>query len=187
MSTFRVVAVACLILVTGVVVVALAPLNSGPPASLTVRGFKKTNRWTAADDGLAGYRKCVCAIVELTNTSSRSISFWGWDLGSDTSGPLGPHPYSRVQYQTPTGWKDPKEGYGFGIGQQFTLARSQTITFEVLLEQDRRCKVELDVSDGRAPNKLLQHLPRWIVLRLPWARTSRTVTTDEIDLRATTL
>jgi len=182
MRTPRVIPIACLVLVAGVLIVTLALRNSSPPVSLTIIGFA-TNQWTADNDRLAASRNHVCAIVELTNSGSRSVSYWGWDLGSGRGGrALGIHPHSTLLYPTPAGWIDPVSYESFGIGfRQFTLARSQAIRFEVLLERDKPCRVALDYSDGCAPNRLLQRLPHWIVQRLPGAKTSHTVTTDEID------
>jgi hypothetical protein len=183
MRTPRVIAFAFVVLAAATFIVSLALPKGSPPVSLTVLRLA-TNKWTAMNDELVGSSKYICATVELTNNSTRNISFRGWDQGEG----WGPAPYSTLLYPTRKGWEDPFPPGGFGIGsREFKLAPSQAITFEVLIERDKPCKVALDFSDGRKPNRILQRLPRWIVQRLPWAKPLRRVTTDEIDLLSTRL
>jgi hypothetical protein len=189
MRTPRFITIAVLVLGMGVLIVTFALQYGSPPVSLAVLAFT-TNQWTADNDKLAGNCNHVCAIVELTNCSSRSVSYWGWDLGSGRGGlRLGPHPHYTLLYQTSAGWKDLVTYGSFGIGfRQFALAPAQTITFEALIERAQPCKIALNYSDGRTSSSWWQrHLPEWVVQRLPWAKSSRTVTTTEIDLSSTVL
>jgi hypothetical protein len=159
-----------------VFLVTLVLTGGRPPVSLTIRGFT-TNSWRPDNsDGSCKY--VLCAIVEFTNASDRPVSYLANRQSSFAD-------YALL-YPSPTGWKKPTPRVADSLGWwPFKLARSQAITFEAEIDQVKPCKVALDYSDGRTPSRLWQRLPQWIVQRLPWAKSSRTVTTDEINLVST--
>jgi hypothetical protein len=176
MHTPRVRVIALFVVGVGLLIITLALTSGDPPVSLTVRGYT-TNSWrTDHSDGSRKY--VVCAIVEFTNASGCPVIY----LGNRSSNFVD---YALL-YPTPTGRKNPTPRAVDALGfWPFKLAPSEAITFEAEVDRAKPCKVALDYSDGRTPGRLWQRLPPWIVQRLPWAKNSRTVMTDEIDLVST--
>ena len=171
----RVRAIACFVVVVGVLILALALKGVGPSVSLTVRGFT-TNSWRT--DNLDGSRKyVVCAIVEFTNAGRCPVHYSG-HRHSDFV-------HHALLYPTPTGWKDPTAPVDYLGLYAYTLAPSQAVVFEAEIDPAKPCKIAVDYSDSQRPSRLSRRLPRWIVQRLPWAGSSRKVTTDEIELVST--
>ena len=154
--------------------VAIVSLSSAePPVALTILGYK-TNHWPNELAQIRRERDYVSAILVVTNRSSQAITYWAFYDPKFVS--------HRLLHKTALGWKEPAAGLLCGTGmKRCTLAPAQGITFEAEVDRARPCKVALDYSDGRTPSKLWQQLPRWVVQRLPWARSSQTVTSDEIN------
>ena len=161
-------------LVLGTAVVTWALVDARSPVSLTVLS-NTTNRWSDDLAAQFGSRTFVCALIAVTNSSSRSFTYWARGSASFTD--------YEVLREIPQGWKAPS-GFRCGTGlMQHTLSPGQGFTFEAVIESDKRCRVEFTYSDGRTPSRIWQRLPSWLTHRLPWSSPWRTAITDPIDLR----
>lgn len=157
------------------VAVASALLAASPPVSLTVRGFA-IKRWPKEMAKQMRQQDYVVATIELSNASSRAITYWAWDRSNYVD--------CSVLTETSAGWKRPKQGFRCGTGlQRFSLAPGRSISFEADVERDKPCKVAVEFSDGRTPNRLWQRLPRWLSQRLPWGSGGHTAISATIDVR----
>jgi hypothetical protein len=156
----------------GMLVIIFGLQKEDSRVSMAVRGIT-TNQWAIDADDSSARDEYVCAVVEFTNESRRAVTYWG-TMERDRAD-------YRCLFRTPTGWEDTSGG-GCGLSlRQFTLDPSQSIRFEALVDPSRPCKIALDYSVDPQHSRLWQRLPQWILDRLPWTKSSRTVMTEEID------
>jgi len=176
MRTRRAKLISMCVVTAGVLAIVWVVTSESPPISMKVLGFT-AKRWSDDIAPRMGSREYVLATIELTNATSRPITYWARYDPTFAE--------YTVLHETTMGWKKRARGRFCGTGmQQTTLAPLKAITFEAVVERDRRCKVALNYSDGRAPSRVWQRLPGWLTQRLPWTPGWSTVTTEAIDLRS---
>jgi hypothetical protein len=118
-------------------------------------------------------RECVCAVIALTNTTPRMISFL-------VRGPDGMTDYS-LQHRSGLKWGDAATPLPEDIfRRRDQLAPGEGYTFEALVDAGHPCRIALDYETHM---RFLDCLPVWLTSRLPWRTSSRTTVTDTIDLR----
>jgi hypothetical protein len=155
----------------GTVIITGSLIFAKPPVSLVVVSYN-TNRWADA----AARRTVACAIIAITNNTKSDITYWA--DGSQSS------PIHGIQVETPTGWKPLFSGGACGTGiQEHPLSPGHGFTFEVVVRADQRCKVLVNYSDGRQPDRMRKLLPSWLAKYLPPPQSWSIATTDAIDLR----
>ena len=148
--------------------------SASPPIRLTVREFT-TNGFGLRAPQIGS--QSVYAIIEVTNTGARPITFYSY-WSRSWNGPHAAH--TVLLSEGAMGWM-PRPVFREACRNPQILAPSESATFVAQIDSDRPCRVALDYSDGRTPSRLWQRLPRWITQRLPWGRSGQMVTTDTID------
>ena len=165
---FGAIAVAVLVILAAFI---LLPPARGP-ILLEIRGYV-TNRLDDEAAAKFGMRDYVCAVIALTNTTSRVISFFLRD-------PYGMTDYS-LQHRSGLIWEDAATPLSEDIyRRQDELVPGQGYTFEALVDPSQPCRIALDYHTDM---RLLDRLPVWLTSRLPWNTGWRMAVTDIIDLR----
>jgi hypothetical protein len=150
--------------------------RAAAPVSMRVLEFN-ARQWANQDAQRFGRREYVVATVQLTNTSQRTITYWGYRPES---------PLYTLHYPTLTGWREKDTGRMFcGTGlERYTLAPSECITFQTTVDRDKPCKVAIDYTDPSMPSRP-SRWPGWVAKWWPWERRQNYITTEAIDLRGT--
>src|SRR6185436_13143139 len=154
------------IILVGFVAAALGTLGTltSTTSSVSMRIHGLTVRpWEKDMITPTGSREYVAATLEVTNTSKQPIKYWGWYSKG--------HPGYTVLQQTRGGWKAPAQRRwvcGTGL-EQFTLAPSESLTFEAVLAHDKPCKIEFSYTTvGKGQRSWLSRGLRRLTQRLPW-------------------
>ena len=152
--------------------------TEGQPVSMRVLGLS-SQRWSDDVAPQMDTPEFVAASIELTNSSSRPISYSAYNSGR--------HPVHSLIKKTANGWEEPPAAFcGTGI-EQATLLPGCSVVFSAVVAPDQPCRISLDYNDGRRSSRLRRKLPAWLKQRASWFRDWRTVTTGIIDLREVTI
>lgn len=147
--------------------------------SLTVLGYV-TNELSAASAEATGERSYICAIIGMTNRTSRPVTY-----SADVT-PRGVN-YEVLQLSA-MGWHQRRFSSSFcAFGRiECSLAPSAGVQFQALiLDESAPCKVQVYYDDGRAPSKLWNYVPGWLAQRLAWLRKPPRATTASFSLTET--
>ena len=141
--------------------------DSRPEVELTVTGYE-TNSLVDIESTNNTY---VCAMVRMSNTGSRAVTFEA-DLDSPR--------YTRFLLST-NGWLDGSFGYSPMAVCEKTLAPGKSLNFQVILDSDSPCRAEVQYRTSDFKLKLRRHLTGWLLARVPWFARESTASTPVLQ------
>jgi hypothetical protein len=161
----------CLTALAGAVAWGLCS-SPAPTVSLQVFGYE-TN--TIDEPGIFTNHQYFCALVRITNSGKRAVTYYGNGIGS---------PFYECSAQTEQGWVSQTPiRCGLGSGYQ-KLRPAQAAAFTVLLhEPERRLQVSIEYSQPGATDRIWRLLPQWLTQWIPKGKGTASVVIHKLDPR----